>query len=166
MSTLTKTIRTFKIPGEEYLFTSTNEYLIRNDYYEKYYSNLHTAISIRPNNEITEVNKLIIGQIRNFGNLVENWDEDGALKIPSESINRAIHWVKLINIFDQNVYFCSPGPNKEILLLLKSENREVELIIYPDREKIVKFDSEEFVEQDNLLPENFISVIDWLTETY
>ena len=163
MSSLINPIETFKIPTWEDLSDNTNQDLVIGYTFRTYTKRMYQgSTAVKPINEITETNKKVIGQLKALTTLDDNWDEEGALSITEQAIRRAIHWVKIINAFDLDVYFASPGPNGEILLLLKGDNKkELELIIYPDKEKYIQFDSKNFVEQGAIMPENFIANIDW-----
>ena len=120
------------------------------------------SIVIQDMGKISEDNQTAIGQIKAFKLLADNWDEEGAKAIPDIVVSRAIEVVKHINRFGFDVYLATPGPNEEILLMLKSGIREIELIIYPGREKFVKFEGTEFVEQGNFLGKELSALLEWL----
>lgn len=98
---------------------------------------------------ISAKNEEVINLIKSFVSLNDNWDDNNAREIPIQTISQAIEVVEELNAHDIDVYFTSPGPNQEILLLLKNGLNELELIIYPDKQKFVKFEKNEFVEQGN-----------------
>lgn len=136
--------RNFVIPDE----TSINVY--------------ESSTSIKKLGELTSENEAIVRQIKAMKFLENNWDEEGAQVIPPTVIERALEWVKQANQLDYNIYLASPGPNQEILLMLQEGNREIELLLYPDREKYVKFEGTDFIEQGNLGDQEFHRVLKWL----
>lgn len=109
------------------------------------------------------INKQEIQRIRSFFQLEKNWDSYDSEKIDHEVISKAIDMVKDINALDEDVYFTAPGPNGEIMIQLKKENKEVEIIIYDSKIKYVSFVDNEFEKQgsfgdSDILPE----IIRWL----
>lgn len=112
---------------------------------------------------LADENKLIIDQLKSFKFLEENWDGDGALRIPNQTIDKAINLINKIDKLNNLVYLCSPGPNEEVLLILKNGTREIELIIYPNKEKHVKFEENNYVEQGSIQGEEFNLLIDWIS---
>ncbi len=162
MSTLNNPYQSFKVPSLDSFVFRTNSKL--NDFVEYEFPKIHQgSIVVKKLGEFSEENKLIVDQIRAFRALDENWDEEGASAIPITVVERAIYWVKQANLLDFNIYLSSPGPNQEILLILKRDAKEIELIIYPDREKYVKFEGKDFVQQGNIDDQEFSSLLDWLT---
>ncbi len=164
MNVLNSPGKSFKITGFNSDFFETNSILDDFVITDNVFPNIERgSIIFNIKGELSTDNVAIIGQIKAMRLLKDDWDETGALSIPSEVIERSIDIVKLINNrFDLNVYLASPGPNKEVLLILKAENREIELIIYPDREKYVKFENMNFIEQGNIDNQKFHSLLEWL----
>ncbi|VAW13555.1 hypothetical protein MNBD_BACTEROID03-2035 [hydrothermal vent metagenome] len=163
MNVLSSPSKSFKIPGFNSDFFGTNSILDDFVIADNVFPNIERgSIVFKIKGELSTENVAIIGQIKAMKLLKDNWDETGALSIPSKVIERSIDIVKLINRFDFNVYLASPGPNNEVLLILKAENREIELIIYPDREKYVKFENMNFIEQGNIDNQKFHSLLEWL----
>lgn len=124
----------------------------------------HGSILIKILGELSSENNVIIGQIKSMLQLGDNWDSEGALKIPLNVVERAIAIVRLINQSDYNVYLAAPGPNQEILLIVKIVDREIELVIYPNREKYIKFEGTEFIEQGDLYDKEIDSLLEWLAK--
>ena len=120
------------------------------------------SVLIKELGVLSEANKTIIDQIKSFEFLENNWDDDGAKTIPVSTINKSIDLVNAIDENNIDVYLVSPGPNQEILLMLKNNNREIELIIYPSKEKYVKFENSNFIEQGNLNNKEFSLILEWL----
>ncbi len=162
MSTLSSPYQSqFKIPSLDSFFSGTSEL----DILESEFPSIDQgSISVKKLGEFSEENKAIVDQLKSFKSLEENWDAEGALAIPNSVIARSIYWVKQINLSDINVYIASPGPNEEILLMVKGNNREIELIIYPHKEKYVKFEGDDFIQQGNLEDQKFHRLLDWLLQ--
>jgi len=121
------------------------------------------SILIKELGVLGDENKSIVDQIKSFEFLEDNWDVEGARKIPYNVIQRAIDLINIIDENNINVYLASPGPNQEILLMLKNNNREVEFILYPSKEKYVKFEGANFIEQGSLESKEFNSFLDWIS---
>lgn len=121
------------------------------------------SIIIREMGVLSDENKAVIDNIKSFKYLEKNWDNEGALRIPNLTIEKALNTIRKIDKFNNSVYLASPGPNEEILILMKSNNKELELIIYPNKEKFVKFEDNNYVEQGDIEIENFNSLIEWIS---
>lgn len=111
---------------------------------------------------LSYANKLEIQKIGSFSDLERNWDSYNAEELNSNTISKAIDIVKEIDILDEDVYFTSPGPNGEIMIQLKKESKEVELIIYEDRTKYITFVNNEFVKQGSFSLNILSEIIEWL----
>ncbi|MET2985996.1 hypothetical protein [Aureibaculum conchae] len=148
-------LSTFIIPE----YDSTNPTTITNDSFkvsDSHFLSFPTpsiSISLKFRGSLSYDNYLLSHQIKSFRFLEENWDQDGAKKIPSSTIDKSISVLKQFNEFNLNGYLASPGPNEEVLILFKNKLREMELIIYPDKIKFVKFENNKFIDQGNY--ENF-----------
>jgi hypothetical protein len=121
------------------------------------------SIVIREMGVLSDENQTAIDNIKSFKFLEENWDGEGALMIPSTTIDKVLKLVERIDKLDSTVYLASPGPNEEVLILLKKNNKELELIIYPNKEKFVKFEDNNYIQQGNIESENFNSLIEWIS---
>ncbi|MCG2612795.1 hypothetical protein LZZ85_00830 [Terrimonas sp. NA20] len=103
--------------------------------------------------------------IENMAALDDNWDEDDAIAPCSEVIQLAKGIVHSLNAAGQGIYNAVPGPNGEIMLDLRSGNKSLEIIIYPDKMKFVKFSPSEPPAQGYFTPSLlFTDLIAWLNE--
>ncbi len=103
--------------------------------------------------------------IENMAALEDNWDEDGAIAPGSEVIQLAKGIAHSMNAVGQDIYNAAPGPKGEIMLDLRSGNKSLELIIYPDKMKFVKFSQSEPPAQGSFTPGLlFTDLIAWLNE--
>lgn len=112
--------------------------------------------------EISTINRFEIQNLRSFKNLEENWDSYEAEKISELVINNAISIVEKIDKFDEDVYFSSPGPNGEIMIQLKNYQKEVEIIVYSDRQKYVTFYESNFEKQGDFNINILSEIVEWL----
>lgn len=120
------------------------------------------AISIKKPGELSAENEAIVRQIKAMRLLEDNWDEEGAQSIPPRVIESAIRWVHRADALDVTIYLASPGPNQEILLMVKEDDREIEIILYPDREIYLKFEGCTFVEQSDMKAVAFSDLLKWV----
>ena len=101
--------------------------------------------------------------LNEFENLKDDWDEDNA-KAPYKScISNAGFLTDLFNNHGQRIYHAAPGPNGEIMLDVRNNEKDkaVEFIFYNDRAICVRFSPkgpEQEVFDDNKLPE----IMNWL----
>ncbi len=94
-----------------------------------------------------------------------NWDENGAIPPCSEVIQVAKGILHSMNAVGQEIYNVAPGPKGEIMLDLRSGNKSLEVIIYPDNMKFVKFSTSEPPAQGSFTPGLlFTDLIAWLNE--
>ena len=117
---------------------------------------------LREGDRLSLTNKLEIQKIRTFKDLDENWDSYEAQRICQQVIDRSIEIIIKIDLFNENIYFTSPGPNGEIMIQLKTGSKEVEIIVYPGKIKLVTFENNEFSKQSDFSADNLLGVIEWL----
>lgn len=74
----------------------------------------------------------VLAKLLSFRRLQENWDSYGTAKPSERAIRAAMDLVQDLDRAGQNVYFVAPGPNGEVVMELKREDRSLE--IYIDQE--------------------------------
>ena len=79
-----------------------------------------------------DVTIVFIHRITSFLKLNENWDSYNAAKPDSLAIRKAIQFVKAFDRFNIYPFFTAPGPNGEILVEFKNQNRSTEAYFNPD----------------------------------
>ena len=164
MSSLSSPALTFRVPNISIFDRGTQTVKITDYSYTEESPKIYQgSVLIKELGVLSEENKIIIDQIKSFEFLQDNWDEDGAKVIPGNVIQQAIDIVSVTDENNINVYLVSPGPNKEVLIMLKNNDREVELIVYPSKVKYVKFEGANFIEQGNLESKEFSSILDWIS---
>lgn len=97
-----------------------------------------------------------------IGNLKDNWDEEGAQGISKKVLNEASAIIYTMKIAHEDLYSISPGPSGEIMLDYRVGKKSLEIILYPNKRKFVKFSDDEAPTQgefnDKILPD----LIAWL----
>lgn len=111
---------------------------------------------------ISYSNRLEIQKVRSFSDLEKDWDSYGAEVISDQVIVKAVGLIHEIDKLDEEVYFTSPGPNGEVMIQLKKNDREVEFILYPNKMKYVTFQDGEFKNQGDFQTEIISELIEWL----
>ena len=100
--------------------------------------------------------------------LKDNWDEEGA-KAPTENtVWRAYYLAKNIEcVKRQKIHAVVPGPNGEILIWLKKDDKDLEIIFYPDKKKtvVVRASNSEKASQDEFKIKDLKTYLKWLNNS-
>ena len=72
-------------------------------------------------------------KIQGYLNLRPNWDSYGALPPTPATVAQANRFIRELDKRRIAVYFTAPGPNGEILLELKNDQKAAEIYFYPDQ---------------------------------
>ena len=111
---------------------------------------------------ISHANRLEIQKVKSFSALESGWDSYDSQIISDDVIAKSVDLINELDKLDEEVYFSSPGPNGEVMIQLKKEEKEVEIIQYAHKSKYVTFDKGVFGKQGdfsvNILPE----LIEWI----
>ena len=106
-----------------------------------------------------------IRKIKSFLNLEENWDSYGAAPIVEHCVQSAIDFVKRLDDKYQEVYFVAPGPNGEVLVELKAEERSIEVIFDEDDVEYAKYENGDVVDEEIYEPGDLDSqLVSWLRD--
>jgi hypothetical protein len=100
--------------------------------------------------------------IREYKQLEDNWDGDGAKAPFRHSLMLSSYLLKVLQSFGQKVYHVAPGPSGEILLDLRNRDRSIELLFYEDRAKYVRFSQAEKPDQGSFELNMLSSLLKWL----
>jgi hypothetical protein len=108
------------------------------------------------------LNQRELSLLDEFENLKDNWDGELS-KAPSfNSILKARFILKILQATGQKVFHVAPGPNGEIMIDIRKNNKSIELLFYNDMVKYVTFPADESPVQGifelNILPE----LLQWL----
>ena len=112
-----------------------------------------------------EKNKRIFELIDKFATLENNWDGDNALAPSKNTINRIIEIANTIDAKGVNIYHTSAGANGEILLDIRNiqdKERGIKIIIYDEREVVVKFQMKRYMKQEDFNFENIDELLQWV----
>ncbi len=131
---------------------------------DSFFTAFANVITVKKKDDISLQNRLEIQNIKNFKELQNNWDSYDALPVSDVSIEKAIDFIVQVNNFGLDVYLTSPGPNGEVLVQLKNNEKEIEFIFYPEQDKYVSFSNNKFVEQGWFDYDNLLDRIKWLKE--
>lgn len=98
-----------------------------------------------------------------YQQLVDNWDEDGAVAPVHQTVLAALDIALLLTATGQPIYHTSPGPVGEVMINLRNGGKSVELLTYPGgRAKFVRIGPEMYPQQGSLTPETFRETLRWL----
>ncbi len=102
--------------------------------------------------------------LQELSELENNWDEAGALALPIHVISSAREFINMLSGLNIAVYHVAPGPWGEVLVDLRSGDKSVEILFYPDKTRFVKFSPMERASQGNYTAESLPQLISWLNE--
>lgn len=77
--------------------------------------------------------------LKELSKLKPNWDTNGAKAISIKVINKAKTLVKQLIKLGQPIYNIAPGPNGEVMIVLKKDEKSLEINIYQTYSNIVFF---------------------------
>ncbi len=77
--------------------------------------------------------------IQDLSKLEDNWDSYDGKKPHPWSLEKADYLLGALDIIGQEVYHIAPGPNGEVMVEIHKDDREAEVILYPDKDRYVIF---------------------------
>ncbi len=110
------------------------------------------------------LNERILRLLEEFKKLNENWDRDGALAPDSMAIRSAEMLVKQLQLTGQKVFHVAPGPQGEIMIDLRKEDRSVEILFYADKMRYVLFPKQGSAKQSEYKSDDLPKILKWLHE--
>ncbi len=112
------------------------------------------------------INYRIHKLLKDFETLEDNWDECDALAPNKPALQWARHLSCLLERHGQPVYHAAPGPNGEIMLDIRNDqkNRTLEIIFYPDRSVIVFFPNSGQPSQEQMDFGHLSRYLEWLND--
>lgn len=113
------------------------------------------------------MNQTIISLLKDYSELEDNWDGEGAKKPNIFSLNQAIYLTEELTNLNQNIYHVAPGLNGEIMLNIRNENdsKSIEIIFYENRSVQVLFSDNNKPIQDSFEFTKINNLLNWLNET-
>jgi hypothetical protein len=114
--------------------------------------------------DLGQYNQHIFQLLDEFQFLPENWDGDDALPPSADGIMNARRLTTALNFKRTNAYHTAPGPNGEIMISLRSRDkqRHLEFILYPSKTIFVKLPSNGQPEQGILEEAQLDGLLSWL----
>jgi len=112
--------------------------------------------------DIPYLNEREIQLLREYKRLEDNWDGEEAKAPSKRALMAALYLVKVLQAFGQKVFHVAPGPRGEILVDLRNKNKSIELLLYEDRFKFVRFSETERPEQGNFELNMLPGLLKWL----
>ncbi len=95
----------------------------------------------------------ILAKLQSFLRLEENWDSYGAATPSKKAVHGAIDLVQQLDRAGQSVYFVAPGPNGEIVVELKNDERSMEIYFDEDgNSEYVIFERGKCVDEFSTVP--------------
>jgi hypothetical protein len=112
------------------------------------------------------INQRALNLLLLYKDLKDNWDEDGGKEPGDSALKKATELTLLLEKHGQKVYHTAPGPNGEIMLDLRNneKNKSLEIIIYANRAVSVLFPENEKPTQQTFDFDNLPELIQWLNE--
>ncbi len=109
------------------------------------------------------LNAVIFRTLSEIVGLEDNWDEQGALAPNNSVIQKSKGLIVFLEAIGQKIFSIAPGPEGEIMIDLRNGSRSLEILIYPDRMKYVKFSASEKPTQGIFSPDLLLSeLIAWV----
>jgi len=113
--------------------------------------------------ELSDEAREVLSKIKSFSQLRENWDSYGAAPPSKMSLQNALSFVKSVDKQRLPIFFTAPGPNGEVLVELKHNNRSIEVMFGPDgKASYSRFDGTECVEEGVITDQILPFLTDWL----
>lgn len=111
-----------------------------------------------------QYNQHIFQLLDEFQLLPDNWDDDDALAPDPESILKARRLTTALNFKRLNAYHAAPGPNGEVMVSLRSTDRQrqLEFILYPHKSIYLKIPVDGQPEQGPLEESQLDALLAWL----
>lgn len=100
--------------------------------------------------------------LSSIAELKENWDDEGSPAIDEDVVNSAAAIIYIMETAGENLYSIAPGPRGEIMLDYRLNEKSLEIILYPDQKKYVKFSDKEQPTQGKFTYEILPTLISWL----
>ena len=101
-----------------------------------------------------------IAKIKSFLRLQENWDSYDASIVQEATVREAVSFVEQIDEDGLEVFFTAPGRDGEILVELKSGDKEAEVYFYADSRSMVSFSTKDELAWEGELDENYAKLIE------
>lgn len=118
--------------GPEVSSSVMDEGYFRFDYSKASVANTTMVVYTSFYSQLSSTAREFITKLQSFKSLNQNWDSYGAIPPSAESVDQAISLVKKADGNLLPLYFVAPGPNGEIVVEFKKNNKEAAAYIHPD----------------------------------
>ena len=113
-----------------------------------------------PNAPMHLSSKQAIAKFKSFLRLQANWDSYDASVVQEATVREAVSFVEQIDEDGLEVFFTAPGRDGEILVELKSGDKEAEVYFYADSRSMVSFFTKDELAWEGELDENYAKLIE------
>jgi hypothetical protein len=121
----------------------------------------HNSTVIKDQNYSLNQDK--IRSILKLQELTDNWDGEEAIAPSREIIDAAVAVARRLDLLSQEIYHTSPGPNGEILISLRKNQKNIELLFFANKSpKIVRISDDEEPTQEVLNDKRLQMALSWL----
>lgn len=111
---------------------------------------------------LTGINCAMLERVNEFENLQNDWDEEGAIAPSQKVIDLARGIIIHFSAIGQEVFNVVPGPNGEILVDIRNNDKSIEFIFYHNRAKAVLFSGNQAPRQQNFDFNILPDLLKWL----
>ena len=110
------------------------------------------------------LNSRIMELIEEYSELKDNWDENDALAPSASVIDSAKQLISLLEKKGQVMYHSAPGPNGEIMVDIRNQEKSIEIIFYKNRAVSVQIPKIGKPTQKNFEINDLQSLLIWLNK--
>lgn len=101
-----------------------------------------------------------------INSLPDNWDEDGAKAPDANAVKIARILATLLSKYGKPIFNAAPGPNGEIMLDIRNEDKSksIEIILYGERSVVVLFFEDGTARQQIFNTDFLLEMLQWLNQ--
>lgn len=122
-----------------------------------------TSIVLVHRRDLSDEAREALSKIKTFAQLRENWDSYGAEPPSNIAIQNALSFVKTLDKQRLLVFFTAPGPNGEVLVELKENDKSIETTFDNNGTALyAKFENAACVEEGSLTDQILPDLAAWL----
>jgi hypothetical protein len=123
-----------------------------------------SSIVLAPWRDLSDEAREVLSRIKTFAQLQENWDSYGAEPPSKIALQNALSFVKTLDKQRLPVFFTAPGPDGEVLVELKNNDKSVEVTFGDDgTASYAKFEGVVSIEEGVLADQILSDLAGWLS---
>jgi hypothetical protein len=111
---------------------------------------------------VLSLNQRALSLLDAFRQLADNWDGDDAVAPGEAEILKASMLIHKLELTGQKVFHVVPGPNGEVLVELREDDKSLEILFYPNRSVYVLFPKDGVPEQGQYDWDVLPKLLHWL----